>query len=640
LFSDVITELPSNREFCDYYEELLHDDSHMTDISLFVPTKNIYVPVLDDPISPCEVDHAIKCLKQAKAPGTDGIPPGMLRLLSDDWTLLLTHLFNRVFGNVYPASWTQAKVFSIFKKGNRLSPENYRGISILNALAKLYDLVLAKRFILWYTPREEQAGAQKGKGCEQQILVLRLLIDIARKCARTLYLTFVDYQKAYDKVPRLTLLKHLDRKGCGSKFLKAMASCMSQTAGAIGNELFWATMGVRQGASTSCPLFTFYLDQTVDALNECDPDGWLESLHCLLLMDDTVILATSREKMIEKLTVLKRSVDEIGMRIHPTKSQFICVNCEDSEPFTLGDASISHTNSYTYLGTPISNGSIKQQVNVHLSGKVSHTFKFMSFLKKNNDAIFCVKRTVWESALKSALFYSSETWLTDDLRQAETVYMSTLKNLLNVRRSTCHDIILVELGLGDAKSYIRQRQSKFLHKLISHSEYGESIVAKVIKMAMDRRTSSGKLLRTLLDNGPNHDYVGECLNRIKIKIQSATTSRRMTYLCLNPELAAAKIYDDCLVKEHHRVAFTRLRLSSHRLRIETGRWSRIPVDQRLCECGEVQTEDHVLFHCPMTVNIREKYDIDSESNIHSLLISRDNSNICAFCHDILNVFSK
>ncbi len=44
------------------------------------------------------------------------------------------------------------------------------------------------------------------------------------------------------------------------------------------------------------------------------------------------------------------------------------------------------------------------------------------------------------------------------------------------------------------------------------------------------------------------------------------------------------------------VACTRIRLSSHRLRVETGRWDRIPFENRTCLCGAVQTEEHVLLN--------------------------------------------
>ncbi len=148
----------------------------------------------------------------------------------------------------------------IYKKGNRLDTGNYRGISILVALAKLYDIILCRWFTLWFKPKFEQAGAQTGRGCEEQILTVRLLMDIARKCKPTLYVTFIDYQKAYDKVDRYKLMSLLDSKGCGTRFLKALGASMTNSAGVIGNETFSTSAGVRQGASTSCPLFTFFIE--------------------------------------------------------------------------------------------------------------------------------------------------------------------------------------------------------------------------------------------------------------------------------------------------------------------------------------------------------------------------------------------
>ena len=63
------------------------------------------------------------------------------------------------------------------------------------------------------------------------------------------------------------------------------------------------------------------------------------------------------------------------------------------------------------------------------------------------------------------------------------------------------------------------------------------------------------------------------------------------------------------VPEYLRVPFTRLRLSSHRLRIETGRWSRIPRENRLCACGVIQDEAHVIQVCPNVGHIRQRYDV-------------------------------
>ena len=84
------------------------------------------------------------------------------------------------------------------------------------------------------------------------------------------------------------------------------------------------------------------------------------------------------------------------------------------------------------------------------------------------------------------------------------------------------------------------------------------------------------------------------------------------YMQMNPELSVHSLYQKSdHIEDNLRMAFTRVRLSSHRLRCETGRWSRVPSNQRVCpHCdGEaVQDEEH-LFLCPATLTIREKYNV-------------------------------
>ena len=106
-----------------------------------------------------------------------------------------------------------AKLFVIYKRKGRPDPGNYRGISVLSTLAQVYDSIMYSRLLLWYRPKVEQAGAQSGRRCLEQILTIRLVIDTARKKGYTLYIAFIDYRKTYDKVNRSLLLNHLASKG-------------------------------------------------------------------------------------------------------------------------------------------------------------------------------------------------------------------------------------------------------------------------------------------------------------------------------------------------------------------------------------------------------------------------------------------
>ena len=599
-------DIPSDKEFCEHFDRLLNPHGNNKQ-PVYIPREHRYIPVLDDPIQPGEVLDAIDNLKSNKAAGIDGVPPGVLKLMTDEWLLLLTYVFNEVFCGGYPEQWSIAKVFTIFKKGQKHDPGNYRGISIVVALAKLYDSVLSKRFSLWYKPRGEQAGSQKGRGCEEQILAIKLLIDIARKTKQTLYVTFVDYEKAYDRVDRYKLAQYLDEKGCGTRFLQAIQASLQQSSGKIGSELFTTTAGVRQGGSTSCPLFTFFIDPTIKAVGDDGPDKWLGDLHALLLMDDTAIFATSRERMTHKLSLLKECTDYIGMSIHPTKSQYLTVNCSDMEPFHIDSVTISHTSKYTYLGTPILNAPVAEHIKEHLASKSSHVIKFLSFLVKNKDAPYAVKMKVWESAFKAAIFYGCETWLTKDMRAAERPYMMTLKQLLDVRPTTCNDVVLIETGVGSAKSRIVQKQVNFVKKLMSRIDFENSYLHKVMTMARNCKSPMGKRLQTLIEDESEVNHVEASCEASKAAVRNSDSSRRQTYLTMNPTLTVSDVYSDLTIPEYACVAFSHIRLSSHRLRIETARWSRTPREDHLCMCGDVQTEEHVLLYCPLGENIRVMY---------------------------------
>ena len=98
----------------------------------------------------------------------------------------------------------------------------------------------------------------------------------------------------------------------------------------------------------------------------------------------------------------------------------------------------------------------------------------------------------------------------------------------------------------------------------------------------------------------------------------------MVYLSMNPQLVSPEIYKNSAIKEYKRIQYTRARLSSHYLRIETGRWSRIPREERLCTCGkDIQTEAHVMLKCELTEDIRNKYLITG-SEVEEIFRSDDN----------------
>ena len=105
----------------------------------------------------------------------------------------------------------------------------------------------------------------------------------------------------------------------------------------------------------------------------------------------------------------------------------------------------------------------------------------------------------------------------------------------------------------------------------------------------------------------------------KNKIQNSDSSRRKTYLSLNPDLTPSPYSrPQDHIEEYNRIAATRLRLGSHHLKIEQGRWSRTPVEERLCDCGSgIQDEKHVLLYYDKTMTLRTSYNLQNIRTLYN-----------------------
>ena len=353
--------------------------------------------------------------------------------------------------------------------------ENYRGISIINALAKCYDYILNNRLSSWYIPCREQAGAQVKRGCIELIVTLRLIIDRCVRRKEPLFIAFIDFSKAYDRVPRNYLLELLKSLGCGVVMLTALTSLFSVTQFVLGATIITAVIGVKQGSPTSCFLFILFVDEFIKLVKDRSGlDGFLQWLHLLMLMDDTVLIATSRERLIEKLNLLAWWCNKSGMVINEDKTQFMAFVTTvqgERDPIVLklhhGVVRVHHCDEYKYLGAIFtSDGKVTTSLDKHCTTKQKDINKLVIFLECNKNAPFKVKKTVVDACFNASFLYGCEAWLgvkpTADMK---TLYMKAIKMLLGVRQSTPNELCLIETGYPSLEAAIRQRQRQFFNKM-------------------------------------------------------------------------------------------------------------------------------------------------------------------------------
>ena len=109
-----------------------------------------------------------------------------------------------------------------------------------------------------------------------------------------------------------------------------------------------------------------------------------------------------------------------------------------------------------------------------------------------------------------------------------------------------------------------------------------------MNLAIQVKCPSGKILATLKNLGPQYDFCASSIKWAKNNIRISDLTYRATYLTLNPELTLNDVFKGYIsVPEFSSIAFSRIRTSSHSLRIETGRWARLPRKLRTCPCGDI-----------------------------------------------------
>ena len=110
-----------------------------------------------------------------------------------------------------PEQWGKALVVLLYKKGDTAGPGNYRGISLLDVVGKVFTRLVAKRIEerVKETIVEEQAGFTDKRGCIEHIYTLYRIIQGRKKEGKDTYLFFLDVRKAFDTVWRDGLLHKL-----------------------------------------------------------------------------------------------------------------------------------------------------------------------------------------------------------------------------------------------------------------------------------------------------------------------------------------------------------------------------------------------------------------------------------------------
>ncbi len=636
--------------------------------ALVPPFSSSFGPVTrqDDDIvnkfSISELRDAVSKINMKSAPGPDGITPNLAKDLFSflPFFLLFLTLVNFCFMTCWtPDDWRVSVIFVLYKgKGDPLSPDSYRGISLCSIFAKVYERLLLNRLMSWWrrNPRylDSQFGFRQGASTLDAVFVLRTLVN--RNCRENntpLHAVFIDLKKAFPSVSRMALFERLRDLGVPSPLVAAIRSfyILNIARLRIGTFLsrpFMVTLGLLEGSILSPILFIIVFSFVWDTLRPCTlPDGLRRckirgnEIWLLAFADDLVVLSPSRKKLARSIRLLDREFRKFNLEMSLTKTESMTflprsgrrLAHRSPPPITVRSIALKQVSSFKYLGVSIDEyGSIQPHVDL-VSQKAMLSSKKTADILTNLAITDLNRLKCYFNAFVQAQFYAVEILPPSVSSHIQQARSSFFRAIFKLPRNTPNDLFYAIFPSFTPEILCLKRRLTFFRRALRHDL--ACVPAGLIfdLMVMYKRTC-GWLYESFLFHRSikssisfaNFDFEDDVQRLIDLLLSESTFSYHyilhssgdcLSFFRLFPSEKASHLFRRALSQLHHSEQHVVLCFASSQLR-----WTMTTpscVSCPLCYRAPWLWEHFLL--CPVLASSLASRGINFDSFKHAILTS-------------------
>ena len=283
-------------------------------------------------------------------------------------------------------------------------------------------------------------------GCADHVFVLSSLMSLYLAQKKKLFVTFIDYEKAFDKVDHGLLWQKLGQAHVTGKNLRIIQNLSQKTKACVrvnGEifDIFDCNIGVRQGDKLFPLLFKILLND-FNTFMQSGFDGirltpdqnrnlrTLLKLYSLLYADDTIFLSETVEDMQRALDATTKNCKENKMTINASKTKYmVCSRGKIRKKINLfvNNTAIERVDTFCYLGVVFRyNNTFQAAIKNNVDKAKKALFKLEVLFSKIDFGID-TKLHLFDAVMKPILLYGCEVWGYESMEQIEIFHRYFLR---------------------------------------------------------------------------------------------------------------------------------------------------------------------------------------------------------------------